>query len=119
MSGVDLKENLSQLFWGVLAPFRSTPVPAGAVPVGTEIMSVPVAVTEAMMLVYRSEGDSVRAALNRVEGALVDQRDDYGRQVDLQEYSRRLRSIIQDERAKWDRLDAQVEALRAEMNRRP
>lgn len=119
MSGNNLKEDLSQLFWGVLAVFRSTTVPAGAVPAGTESLSVPVAVAQAMMLVYRSEGEQVQAALRRVEGALLDQRDDADRRVDLYEYNQRIRSIIQDERAKWHRLEADVEALQAEMDRRP
>ncbi len=117
MSGDDVQRQLSKLFWGVLATYQHDTVPAGVVPPGAESISVPTALSEAMMVVYRGEIDQVRRALRRVEAGLPDEQDSPDRQIDLDEYNRRIMNIIHDERAKLDRLEAGMASLQAEMSR--
>ena len=117
MSGDDIQRQLSKLVWGVLATYQHDIVPASVVPPGTQSISVPAAVAEAMMVVYRGEIHQVRAALRRVEAGLPDERDYPDGQINLHEYNRRIMNIIDDERAKFDRLETGMASLQAEMDR--
>ena len=113
MSGDDWQEQLVRLFWGVVAPFNSTIVPAGTKP-----MSVPVAHSRAMAVVYRSQVHAVRVSLGRIEAGLPNQRYHANGQIDLTEYNRRIISIIQDVTMELDRVGAEVESVLSEMDER-
>jgi hypothetical protein len=81
---------LEQLFLGVLARFTRGPE-AEPIPFQT-------AVTRALAIIHRREDEAVRAALQRVEAALANSRED-------------AMKIIQDERARLDRLAVEVDRI--------
>ena len=109
----DWQEQLMRLFWGVVAPFTPT-----IVPVGTKPMSVPVAHSRAMAVVYHSQVHAVRVSLARVEAGLPNRRDYANGQIDLTEYNRRIISIIQDVTTELARVGAEVESVLSEMDER-
>jgi hypothetical protein len=81
---------LEQLFLGVLARFTR----------GSEAEPIPfqTAVGRTLAIIHRREVEAVRAALQRVEAALLNSRED-------------AREIIRDERAKLDRLAAELDRI--------
>jgi hypothetical protein len=81
---------LEQLFLGVLARFTRGPE--------AEPLPFQTAVTRTLAIIHRREDEAVRAALERVEAALVNSPED-------------ARKIIQDERARLDRLAAEMEHI--------
>jgi hypothetical protein len=81
---------LEQLFLGVLARFTRGPE-AEPIPFQT-------AVTRTLVMIHRREDEAVRAALQRVQAALLSSPED-------------AMKIIQDERARLDRLAAEMDRI--------
>jgi hypothetical protein len=91
------QDELEQLFLGVLAPFTRGPE--------AEPLPFAKAITRALAIIYRREAEAVRAALDRIEAVLPNSPEE-------------ALNIIRDERAVWDKLDADVGRMLGEMDSR-
>jgi hypothetical protein len=111
MDMYEAREQLERLFWGVIAPYASAMVPAG-----TESIGIPTALSRALAIVYAREIEEVRAALSRIEAALPPEGGYAAGEVS--DYNRRVISLIQNERAGWDKLEAEVASMMREMDGR-
>jgi hypothetical protein len=94
------QDELEQLFLGVLAPFTRGP--------GAQGIPFRNAVTRTLAIIYRREAEVVRAALQRVEAALPNEREYAEGQVDVSEYNVRVTGMIRGELARLDKLEADV-----------
>jgi NAD(P)-dependent dehydrogenase (short-subunit alcohol dehydrogenase family) len=101
----DMNE-LERLFWSVIKPYDT-----GIVPPGTVSMGVPSALTRALAILVHRQGAEVRAALRRVEDALPNVQEHPGGQVSVSECNLRITSVIRAERARLDRLEAEVDQV--------
>jgi hypothetical protein len=81
---------LERLFLGVLARFTRGPE--------TEPIPFQTAVTRTLAIIHRREDEAVRAALQRVQAALLSSPDE-------------AMKVIQDERARLDRLAAEMDTI--------
>jgi hypothetical protein len=81
---------LERLFLGVLARFTRGPE--------AEPLPFQTAVGRTLAIIYRREDEAVRAALQRVEAALMNSPEE-------------ARKIIRDERARLDRLAAEMDRI--------
>jgi hypothetical protein len=88
---------LEQLFLGVLARFTRGPE--------TEPVPFQTAVGRTLAIIHRREDEAVRAALQRVEAALANSPED-------------AMKIIQDERARLDRLAGEMDRILREIDGR-
>ena len=113
MSGDGWQDQLKWLFWGVVAVFNPSMAPAG-----TKSMSVPVALSRAMAVVYHSQAGAVRVALGRIAAGLPNQDDYPNGQIDPSEYNRRITRIIQEVTMDWDRLEAEVDSVISQIDER-
>jgi len=89
----EARNQLENLFWGVIAPFDSN------VPPGVESIGIATALGRAITIVYAREIEEVRAALARIEDGLPHEN---------------VASLIQKERAALDKLEADVASLKRE-----
>jgi hypothetical protein len=84
------QSELEQLFLGVLARFTRGPE--------NEPLPLQTAVGRTLAIIHRREDEAVRAALQRVEAALLNSPED-------------ARKIIREERARLDRLAAEMDRI--------
>ena len=89
-----VRDQLEDLFWGVIAPYEPRHVPPGV-----ESIGMLTALGRAIALVYTCEIEEVRAALGRIEAGLPHDS---------------VSSLIQRERAAMDTLEADVASLMRE-----
>ena len=107
MNEYEAREQLDQLFWGVTAQFEPHYGPPGIEPIGMAI-----AVGRAVSIMYTREITEVRAALARIEAGLPNEGDYPQGPVSVSECNRRVTSLIQQERAKLNELEAHVSLMK-------